>query len=182
MKLCRQRRQYSAFASSLAFVAPAADDGAPIQSPHRPGTGAMPDFLPSDPLQLSLLGLFVASLLAATILPGGSEAALLAFLHQFPEHPTAALLLATLGNTLGGLSTYAGGRWLPGKERAERLPQIASLRRYGPPALLLAWLPLVGDAFCLAAGWLRLNWLACTVWMAIGKLARYWVVAQWLPG
>jgi membrane protein YqaA with SNARE-associated domain len=161
-------------------VPAAADDGAPVPSHANYLSGTMPDFLPSDPLQLGLLGLFVACLLAATVLPGGSEAALLAFLHQFPEHPAAALLLATLGNTLGGLSTYAGGRWLPGKERAERLPQITSVRRYGAPALILAWLPIVGDAFCLAAGWLRLNWLACTAWMATGKLARYWVVALWM--
>ena len=45
-------------------------------------------------------------------------------------------------------------------------------------ALLLAWAPIIGDALCLAAGWLRLHWLPCCLFMAIGKLARYWLVAQ----
>jgi membrane protein YqaA with SNARE-associated domain len=50
-------------------------------------------------------------------------------------------------------------------------------RRHGAPALLLAWAPMVGDALCAAAGWLRLPWLPCAIWMALGKGARYLVVA-----
>ena len=46
------------------------------------------------------------------------------------------------------------------------------------PALLLAWAPLIGDALCVAAGWLRLHWLPCCLFMALGKLGRYWLVAQ----
>ena len=46
------------------------------------------------------------------------------------------------------------------------------------PALLLAWAPLIGDALCVAAGWLRLHWLPCCLFMAIGKFVRYWLVAQ----
>ena len=48
----------------------------------------------------------------------------------------------------------------------------------GAPALLLAWAPLIGDALCVAAGWLRLSWLPCAAFMAVGKFARYWLVAQ----
>ena len=44
--------------------------------------------------------------------------------------------------------------------------------------LLLAWAPLIGDALCVAAGWLRLHWLPCCLFMAIGKFVRYWLVAQ----
>jgi membrane protein YqaA with SNARE-associated domain len=43
----------------------------------------------------------------------------------------------------------------------------------GPPALLLSWLPIVGDPLCAVAGWLRLPWLPCIVYMAIGKFLRY---------
>ena len=43
---------------------------------------------------------------------------------------------------------------------------------------MLAWAPLIGDALCVAAGWLRLHWLPCCLFMAIGKFARYWLVAQ----
>jgi membrane protein YqaA with SNARE-associated domain len=135
----------------------------------------MPDFLHAlaSP-ELGLAGLFLASFLAATLLPGGSEALLFALLRFHPEQVYAALALATLGNTLGGMSTYAMGRWLPNRVAAEKL---ATVRRWGSPALLLAWAPLVGDALCAAAGWLRLPWPACAGWMAVGKFARYAVVA-----
>lgn len=135
----------------------------------------MPDWF-ADPAA-GLGGLFLASLLAATLLPGGSEAALAAFLLAYPGETGSALLWATLGNTLGGLTSYGAGRLLPA-DRLDRLPQLDRVRRYGSASLLLAWAPLVGDALCVAAGWLRLNWAACSLFMALGKLARYWVVAQ----
>lgn len=125
-----------------------------------------------------LAGLFAVSFLAATLLPGGSEAALFAFLRLHPGELWPALGLATLGNTLGGLSSWACGRWLPKWRRLDRLPQLDRIRRWGAPALLLAWAPLIGDALCVAAGWLRLHWLPCTVFMALGKFIRYWAVAQ----
>ena len=129
--------------------------------------------------EAGLAGLFLASFLAATLLPGGSEAVLAALLLVHPGQAAAALLLATLGNTLGGMTTWAMGRMLPRKplsgETAER--HVATLRRYGAPTLLLAWTPIVGDALCAAAGWLRLPWLPCAVWMALGKGARYLLVA-----
>jgi membrane protein YqaA with SNARE-associated domain len=125
-----------------------------------------------------LWGLFAYSFLAATLLPGGSELAFFAYLRAAPEQAALALTLVTVGNTLGGLTSYAAGRFLPKWRRLDSLPQADRVRRYGSPALLLAWAPLVGDLLCVAAGWLRLNWLACTLFMAAGKLARYWLVAQ----
>ena len=50
------------------------------------------------------------------------------------------------------------------------------LRRLGPPACFLSFLPVVGDPLCAVAGWLRLPLGACTVWMAAGKFARYLVM------
>lgn len=120
--------------------------------------------------EAGLLGLFLASFLAATVLPGGSEAAFVALVLAHPEQSLAALLLATLGNTLGGMTTYGMGRLLP-QHLAPAKSALA--RRWGSPVLLLAWAPLVGDALCAAAGWLRLPWPACLLWMAIGKGARY---------
>ena len=58
------------------------------------------------------------------------------------------------------------------------LPHKDKLERWGSPVLLLAWAPLIGDALCVAAGWLRLHWLPCCLFMAIGKFVRYWLVAQ----
>ncbi len=159
--------------------------------------------------EAGLFGLFLASFLAATILPGGSEVALVAFLVAHPGQTPAALLLATFGNTLGGLTTYGLGRLIPIKEAGigewfghpAEVPKVGAggmkcpaagtapgaaqftrshagmLYRWGPAALLLSWAPLVGDALCAAAGWLRLPLLPCALWMAAGKAARYGVLA-----
>jgi membrane protein YqaA with SNARE-associated domain len=69
--------------------------------------------------------------------------------------------------------TYYMGRLLP----QHLAPQKSALaRRHGAPILLLAWAPIIGDALCAAAGWLRLPALACALWMAAGKAARYALV------
>ena len=134
----------------------------------------------------SLAALFLAAFVSATVLPANSEIVLAAVLKAHPERAFAALFLATLGNTLGGLTTYGIGRLIPqGKPHSPRL--IAILRRHGAWALLLSWVPVVGDALCAAAGWLRVPVLAATLAMAVGKLARYLAVAQivalaWAPG
>lgn len=118
----------------------------------------------------TLAALFVSGFLSATLLPGNSEIALIAVLSSFPEIAADAVITVTLGNTLGGMSTYLIARLLP--ERS-KLTHLGWLKRYGPAALLLAWLPIVGDGLCAAAGWLRLPWLASMVWMAAGKTLRY---------
>ncbi|MEY3202402.1 MAG: hypothetical protein RIR70_1952 [Pseudomonadota bacterium] len=118
-----------------------------------------------------LAGLFIASFLSATLLPGGSEAALFATLRAYPDHVGTSLMLATLGNTLGGMVSYLCGRLI------RTVPaRLSWLQRYGSAALLLSWVPLVGDALCVAAGWLRLNWMACLLWMGAGKGLRYLAV------
>lgn len=128
-----------------------------------------------DPGPAAGLGaLFVSAFLAATVLPGGSELVLAGFVVLHPDAWPAALALATVGNTLGGMSTYLLARLVPRKEVP---PRLAWLRRYGSAALLLSWVPVIGDALCAAAGVLRLRWPACALWMATGKLGRYLVVA-----
>jgi membrane protein YqaA with SNARE-associated domain len=122
----------------------------------------------------SLASLFISSLLGATLLPGGSELVLVGVLKLHPESFWPALLLGSLGNTLGGMITFGMGWVLP---QTQQLKHVEKMRTYGTPALLLAWVPLVGDALCLAAGWLRLNWWQAAMFMAIGKFARYWVIA-----
>lgn len=125
-----------------------------------------------------LWGLLAASFLAATVLPGGSEALLWGFLRLHPAEIGPALMLATLGNTAGGMTSWWCGRYLPRWQSLENLPHRDRLDRWGSPLLLLAWAPLIGDALCLAAGWLRLHGLSCCLFMAVGKFARYWLVAQ----
>ena len=116
-----------------------------------------------------LAGLFVASFAAATLLPFPSEAALFAYLKAFPEHTALAVAVATVGNTLGGMTSYGLGRLFPSKEKK----YVAFVKRYGAPATFFAWLPIVGDALCVAAGWLRVNWLAALGFMAAGRCLRY---------
>ena len=124
--------------------------------------------------EASLWALFGSSFLAATLLPGGSEAVLFGVLTLHPGQYWPALGVATLGNTLGGMSSYLIGRLIP---QRQDLPGLGAVRRYGSPALLLSWVPFVGDPLCVAAGWLRLNpWLA-VLFIALGKFARYVLIA-----
>ena len=122
---------------------------------------------------LALGGLFASSFISATLFPGGSEVVLWAVVREAPALLWPALAVATVGNTLGGLSSYVIGRIVPPRE----LPRgIAWVRRWGTVALLASWLPVVGDALCVGAGWLRLPIIPATLVIAVGKLARYLVV------
>ena len=122
----------------------------------------------------SLWTLFASSFLAATLLPGGSEAVLFAVLKMHPESAWQAVAWATLGNTLGGMSSYLVGRVIP---QTKPLKGLGLLKRFGSPLLLLSWVPFIGDALCVAAGWLRLNPAFAALYMALGKGARYVVIA-----
>lgn len=126
-------------------------------------------------MDASLWALLASAFVSSTLLPGNSEIVLVAVL-KTGTAPGAAIVVATVGNTLGGLTTYGIGRLLP-----SRIPEGAAIervRRFGAAALLFSWLPVVGDALCAAAGWLRLNGAACALAMAAGKAARYAVLAQ----
>lgn len=122
----------------------------------------------------SLWTLFAASFLAATLLPGGSEAVLFGVVTFEPARAPLAVVVATVGNTLGGLSSYLIGRVLP---QGPPLKGLAAVQRYGAPVLLLSWVPVIGDALCVAAGWLRVNAGLAALYIAAGKLARYVAIA-----
>ena len=130
-----------------------------------------------------LWGLFISAFISSTLAPGGSEA-VLAVLVNARQHPLLDLLsIATLGNTLGAITTwylgyFAGKKWPADQpEDAKRHRAVLTMRRYGYPALFLSWLPLVGDGLCFAAGWLQLSFWTSTLIIAIGKLARYSFIA-----
>jgi len=133
---------------------------------------ALSSFFDSD---YSLWGLFLSSLLGATLLPGGSELILIGTLKARPELFWPALLVGTLGNTIGGMISFGMGWMLP---MTQQLKHVEKVRKHGAPALLFAWLPFVGDALCIAAGWLRLNPWKAALFMAAGKFARYWLVTM----
>ncbi len=124
--------------------------------------------------EVSLPALFVISLLSSTLLPMGSEPALFAVVKMNEALFWPAVLVATAGNTLGGVITYAmgyGARHALHYERQTRW--LGWLQRFGPKTLLLSWLPVVGDPLCALAGWLELPFLRSVLYMALGKLLRY---------
>ena len=129
---------------------------------------------------LGLPALFLLAFLAATVAPLGSEWLLVALLLRGAE-PVATVPTATAGNFLGACTTWGigwyGSPWLlrrvlrvdrTAQERAERL-----FARYGAWALLLSWVPLVGDPLCLLAGLLKVPFPRFSLPTFAGKLARY---------
>ncbi|GGB56121.1 DedA family protein [Shewanella inventionis] len=130
----------------------------------------------------SLWMMFSGAFLAATLLPGGSEVLLVAFLNDAPSTWWQLLLMATLGNTLGAMTSYGLGR----AGRLAKNPQdiqskshqtaLKWIERYGMWALLLSWLPLIGDVLCLLAGWLKWPLVASTLLIFVGKILRYSVI------
>lgn len=132
----------------------------------------------------ALIGLFGLSFTAATLLPGGSEAALVALAVQGAHAPWLLLAVATLGNVLGsvvnfwlgrGMRHLVGRRWFPVTPaqlaRGEEL-----FRRYGAWTLLFSWAPIIGDPLTVAAGSLGVRFPLFVTLVTLGKLARYSVV------
>ena len=131
---------------------------------------------------VSLWGLFLSAFVSSTLFPGGSEVVLGVLVAERHYDPWLLLAIASLGNTLGALTTWLLGYLLArrfpleGRLSTNRQRAVAWLRRWGSPALLLSWLPVVGDPLCFAAGFLRLPFLASLAFIALGKAARYAVI------
>jgi membrane protein YqaA with SNARE-associated domain len=129
--------------------------------------------------KFGLTTVFVVALISATLLPVGSEPVVFGLVKLNPELFWPAVLVATAGNTVGGaISWWMGyGAEVAYEKVKHRKPSelkaLAWLQRFGAKACLLAWLPVVGDPLCAVAGWLKLPFGPCVVYMAIGKLARY---------
>ena len=131
--------------------------------------------------EVGLSTVFLVSFVSATLLPMGSEPAVLALVRLNPDLFWPAIGVATVGNTLGGaVSWWMGQAAHQALDRITQKPHevraLAWMRRWGPPACLLSWLPVVGDPLCAAAGWLRLPFWPCVAYMAVGKLLRYAVM------
>lgn len=129
---------------------------------------------------LGLFGLFLGSMLAATVVPFASEALLAgALLAGYGKWVVS--LVAAFGNTTGGMISFAMGwlckwEWLEKyfRVRREKLERVHSkIASYGVWAALLTWLPFVGDLIAIAMGLMRVNPRWTVVLMFIGKLARY---------
>lgn len=146
--------------------------------------------------QYGLTTVFMVALLSATLLPMGSEPAVFGLVSLNPELFWPAIVVATVGNTLGGAISWAmgyGAHAAVDKARGSstHIKALQWLERFGPKACLLSWLPAVGDPLCAVAGWLKFPLGPCMLYMAIGKFLRYltmttaliWLVpAGWIPG
>lgn len=128
--------------------------------------------------EYGLSTVFVVSFVSATLLPMGSEPAVFGLIKLRPDLFWPTIAVATVGNTLGGALDWAmgyGAHQVADKYRGSRTHgrALSWLERLGPKACLLAWLPAIGDPLCAVAGWLRLPFWPCLMYMAIGKFARY---------
>ena len=131
--------------------------------------------------EFGLSTVFVVAFVSATLLPLGSEPAVFGLIKLNPHLFWPAILVATAGNTLGGVVTWWMGlgahravdRW---RDSPTHLRALDWLRRIGPRACFLSFLPVIGDPLCAVAGWLKMPLLPCTAWMAAGKFARYVVM------
>jgi membrane protein YqaA with SNARE-associated domain len=125
-----------------------------------------------------LTTLFIAAFISATLVPVGSEPVLYGLLRLNPDLFWSAIVVATVGNTLGGAVDWWMGyeaRHVVDKYRHSKshMKALDWLQRLGPKACLAAWLPVVGDPLCAVAGWLRLPFWPCVGYMAVGKFLRY---------
>ena len=132
---------------------------------------------------IGLWGLFISSFISSTIAPGGSEAVLAYMVSEQQFNMQGLVLIATIGNTLGALTTWFLGTLAARKFSAEDLlsekkqQSLGIVRKWGVWILLFSWLPVVGDGLCFAGGWLKLPILLSCVAIFVGKAIRYAFVA-----
>lgn len=132
--------------------------------------------------QLGLLGLFIGTFLAATVVPFSSDALYVAILLA-TKNPVACLVVGTLGNWLGSITTYWLGRvakweWLEKtfKVRKETLEkQKVKIDKYGVWLALLSWIPIAGDVIALALGFYKSPALWTILLLLAGKFGRFLV-------
>lgn len=133
--------------------------------------------------EYSYFGLFLASFLAATLLPFSSEVVLGVLLNQ-GLNPFAALFAATFGNVLGAVVNYGlgafGGRLILHKFWRMTDPEILKattrFKKLGVVSLLFSWVPIIGDPLTVAAGVLKVNFLLFLFLVGLGKFLRYVMV------
>lgn len=131
--------------------------------------------------EYGLSTVFVVAFVSATLLPMGSEPAVFGLIKLNPHLFWPAIMVATLGNTLGGMVSWwmgLGAHKAVDKYRhsSTHLRALEWLEKLGPRACALSFLPIIGDPLCAVAGWLRMPLLSCAAYMALGKFARYLVM------
>jgi membrane protein YqaA with SNARE-associated domain len=134
-------------------------------------------------IEYGYICLFVASFLAATILPLSSEF-LLSILLLNNSDPYYTIIVATVGNVLGSVANYGLGcwgsylllrKWLRYSQEDILLAK-QRFGKYGTFSLVFAWVPIIGDPLTVAAGLLKINFILFLTLVTVGKLARYIVL------
>jgi membrane protein YqaA with SNARE-associated domain len=134
---------------------------------------------------VGLWELFVSAFISSTIAPGGSEAVLAYMVSTGNFRIEKLMFAATLGNTLGAMTTWALGVLATKKFpvasllSAEKQKALNVVKARGLWTLFFSWLPIVGDALCFAGGWLNLPLLPAFMLILMGKFCRYLIVV-WL--
>ena len=134
-----------------------------------------------------LILMFLSAFLSATILPANSEIifSTLAYQQSLISNSSQSLfwlfIVATIGNSLGSLTTYWIAQFFPSPKITEQSARSARVawqfsQKYGVYVLLLSWLPIIGDLFCGIAGWLRFNLWKSLCFITLGKAVRYGVL------
>ncbi len=131
-------------------------------------------------LNFGYIGLFIGAFLAATIIPFSSDVLLVGLLAAGGD-PIISITVATLGNWLGGLSSYWLGyigkwEWLEKyfKVKPETLEkQKKKVDKYGASLAFFSWLPGIGDVLAIALGFYRVDFKKSAVFMLLGKGARF---------
>ena len=131
--------------------------------------------------EFGLSTVFIVAFVSATLLPLGSEPAVFGLIKLNPDLFWPAILVATVGNTLGGVLSWwmgLGAHQLVDHYRHSptHLRALRWLEKLGPRACFFAFLPVVGDPLCAVAGWLKMPLWPCTAYMALGKFLRYVVM------
>ena len=131
-------------------------------------------------LEYGYIGLFIGAFLAATVFPFSSDVLLVGMLAAGGE-PITTVTVATIGNWLGGLTSYWVG-WLGKLEWLERWFRVkhetierhkTKVERWGALLALMTWLPFVGDVFAIVLGFYKAKFWPTAWWLLVGKLLRY---------
>jgi len=135
---------------------------------------------------MALFSLFISAFTSATLLPGSSEALFLFMLSQDLWSAGILILAAGTGNSLGGMTNWIlgilirKGLFKSKKHNLEDKSYSTAekwFQKFGSPALLLSFLPIIGDPLCLMAGFIKIHWLKAIIFISLGKFLRYFALS-----